>query len=297
MTASVLCIGIATLDFVYAVDAMPTVAEKYHARDLAIVSGGTAANAAVAIARLGGTAVLASRLGDDLVAAEILRALRAEGVDCAYVRGFPEMRSAVSTILVDALGERMVVSYRDRPFPADPGWLPAELPHGIGAVLSDVRWEEAGIRFFAAARAEGRPRVLDADRAPRDPALIANASHVAFGAQGLRELTGTSDPRAGLRSLRDREGWFAVTVGAEGVFYLEDGEVRHEPAFPVKAVDTLAAGDTWHGAFALCLAEGASEREAVRFASATSALKCMRFGGHRGAPRRREVEAFLSGRD
>jgi sulfofructose kinase len=69
--------------------------------------------------------------------------------------------------------------------------------------------------------------------------------------------------------------------------------VIHDPAFPITAVDTLAAGDVWHGAFALGLAEGMPEREAVRFASATSALKCTRFGGRAGAPRRAEVERFL----
>jgi sulfofructose kinase len=60
------------------------------------------------------------------------------------------------------------------------------------------------------------------------------------------------------------------------------------------AVDTLGAGDVWHGAFALALAEGRPERQAVRFASAAAALKCTRFGGRNGAPRRAEVDAFLS---
>ena len=63
------------------------------------------------------------------------------------------------------------------------------------------------------------------------------------------------------------------------------------------AVDTLGAGDVWHGAFALRLAEGADELTAIRFASAAAALKCTRPGGRMGAPSRAEVAAFLKERN
>ena len=66
------------------------------------------------------------------------------------------------------------------------------------------------------------------------------------------------------------------------------------PAFAVAAVDTLGAGDTFHGAFTLLLAEGKSEREAMRFAAAAAALKCTRYGGILSGPSRAEVEAFLA---
>ena len=92
------------------------------------------------------------------------------------------------------------------------------------------------------------------------------------------------------------ENWLAVTAGEKGVYFLENGEVVHEPAFPLRAVDTLGAGDVWHGAFALALAEGMRERAAVRFASAVAAIKCTRFGGRSGIPSRAEVEAFLKER-
>ncbi len=87
-----------------------------------------------------------------------------------------------------------------------------------------------------------------------------------------------------------------MTNGGGGVFFRHESEIRHEPAFAVDAVDTLGAGDTWHGAFALALAEGQSEREAVRFASAAAAIKCTRFGARNGAPSRAEVNAFLLSR-
>jgi len=61
----------------------------------------------------------------------------------------------------------------------------------------------------------------------------------------------------------------------------------------VEVVDTLAAGDVFHGAFALALAEGRGEVAALGFATVAAALKCRTFGGRLGAPERAEVEALL----
>jgi sulfofructose kinase len=66
------------------------------------------------------------------------------------------------------------------------------------------------------------------------------------------------------------------------------------PAFPIQPIDTLAAGDVFHGAFALALAEGHEEAQAMRFAAAAAAIKCTRFGGISGAPGRAEVEALMT---
>ncbi|MBB4015629.1 sulfofructose kinase [Chelatococcus caeni] len=292
---SVLCIGIATLDYVYKLDALPTRAEKYRARDVAVTTGGCAGNAAVAIARLGGRARLVARLGDDRVGDDIVGSLTDEGVDCSGVVRIGGQRSPVSAILVDAAGERTVISYSDPRYPAAVESLPAALPPGTGAVLGDTRWQEGAARIFTLARAAGVPAVFDVDRAPDHPGVLEAASHIAFSAQALRERTGLDDPREGLGRLAVglRDSWLAVTTGEGGVFFIEDGKVAHEPAFTVDVVDTLGAGDVWHGALALALAEGMAPRPAVRFANATAAIKCTRFGGGRGAPSRAEVERLL----
>ena len=77
------------------------------------------------------------------------------------------------------------------------------------------------------------------------------------------------------------------------MLWLEDGALRRLPVFAVEAVDTLGAGDSFHGGFALALAEGRDEVAAMRFGAAAAALKCTRFGGISGTPRRGEVEALL----
>ena len=292
--AHVLCVGIATLDQIFRVAEMPARAEKYRAHDLLVTGGGTAANGAVAIARLGGRASMLTMLGDDPVGDAIVAGLEREGVDASAIRRAAGRRSPLSAILVDEAGERMIVSYSDRALPGDPAWLPQSLA-GADAVLGDTRWQEGSARLFAAARAAGVPAILDGDRAPTEvPDLMALATHVALSMQGLRDLTGCDDPRAGLARLGpSRTGWLGVTDGAAGVFFWEDGAIAHEPAFPVAVVDTLGAGDTWHGAFALALAEGRSERDAIRFASAVAAAEAGALDRRGGAPTRAEVEAFL----
>ena len=120
------------------------------------------------------------------------------------------------------------------------------------------------------------------------------ASHVVFSRQGITDLTGEQDPVAALKAARRHtDAFLAVTDGPNGLFWLHDGVVEHQPGFAVTVVDTLGAGDVWHGAFALALAQGEAEPSAMRFASAVAALKCTRFGGRRGTPDRATVEQFL----
>lgn len=292
--ATVLCYGIAVEDFVFQVPEMPREAIKYRATGFAAVGGGTGANAAVAVARLGGRSLLATALGDDAVGDTIAADLEDDGVDIRHVRRLPGIVSPLSAVFVDPRGERLVMNYKDPRLPDGSAFVPADLS-GIDAVLADIRWEDGTALLFERAAAAGMPRILDADRAPIGDDPIRLASHVAFSAVALREMTGSQDPETGLAAIAGRTGAeVSVTDGARGVFWRDGTVVRHQPAFPVKAVDTLGAGDVFHGALALALAEGQESPQAYRFAAAAAAIKCTRFGGGRaGAPDRAAVDAFL----
>ncbi len=290
--STVFCVGIATLDYIYGVAALPSEGRKYRASALEVQGGGIAANAAVAIARLGGKAGLLTRLGDDPAGDTIRAELRREGVDVDASPPLAGRRSPVSAIMVDGAGERMIVSYADPDLEAEPDWLPSCLPAGTQAVLGDTRWEEGSLALFHLARKAGIPAVLDGDRKPADPALLTAATHVAFSEVGLAEQTGLADPYTALKCFTPG-CWMAVTAGPRGVWVHHHGQITHVPAFEVDVVDTLGAGDVWHGAFALALAEHQPELQAVRFANAAAAIKCTRFGGRKGAPGRSEVEHFL----
>jgi sulfofructose kinase len=295
---TVLCVGHAVQDFVFTVPSLPDRGEKYRASGFHSVGGGPAATAAVAIARLGGRSVLAARVGDDAAADMIVAELRGHGVDCRHVRHCAGCASSASAVIVDARGERMIVNHLDPSLPVDPAWLPGPAAVGAQAVLVDTRWPEGALAALLAARAAGLPAVLDADRPiPVDGALLRAATHVAFSADALAEYTGIAEPARALAEVaRSLPGWCCVTAGGEGVHAMENGAPRHHAAFDVPVVDTLGAGDVWHGAFALALAEGRDETAAVRSASAAAALKVQRTGGRAGAPTRAELDAFLAAR-
>lgn len=294
----IVCIGQAVVDIVMTVETMPRRAEKYRAQDAAIVGGGCAANAAVAVARLGGRAIWGGRLGQDEIGDLILRGLEAEQVDCALAKRLETGRSSFSTILIDSAGERQIVNFRDPDLAEDADWLGQALPQDAAAILADTRWGPGAAVAMTAAQRLGVPGVMDAE-APVSVAMAALelASHVIFSAQGLTDLTGEEDLPAGLKQARDRlPGFVAVTDGQAGVYWLEEDGLANEPGFPVDVVDTLGAGDVWHGAFALALGEGRDLRLALRFANAAASLKCSRPGGRDGTPDRAAVNSFLAAR-
>ncbi len=289
--AEVLVLGMAVVDLVFAMDRLPDRAEKYRADTFEIVGGGCAANAAVAIARLGGVAHLATRLGDDAMGDLIRADLIAEGVRLDLTQRLPDSRSSCSAVTIDAAGERQIVNFRGAGLTEATGWI-AAAPE-VAAVLVDNRWAAGASVALDLAQARGVPGVVDAE-APPEAEVLARASHVAFSRNGLLAFAGGDDLKSALRVATARlPGWVCVTDGAQGTYWLDGDTPRHAPAFPVDVRDTLGAGDVWHGAFTLALAEGRGEAQAVRFANAAAALKCTTFGGRKGCPDRAALDEFL----
>lgn len=294
MTARVICVGIAVLDLVFEVAALPGGGSKFAARTRREVAGGIAANAAMAVARLGGQARLVSRVGDDALGDSLRAALAEAQVDCSTLAVTRDGSTSTSAVFVDPLGERMLINHKD---PALFDALPPPLILGGGdAVMCDLRWPQAARLALAAAAEAGVPGVLDYDLAPEEASdLIALASHVIFSEGALLALVGGSDRRSALARLAgDHPGIaFAVTAGAEGVDWNAGGRSGTLAGLPVKAVDTLGAGDVFHGAAALALAEGRSFSEALAFANVAAAVKVSRPSGPGAFPTRPEVEAMM----
>ncbi|MEA2930345.1 MAG: sulfofructose kinase [Hyphomicrobiales bacterium] len=299
----VLCTGIAVLDLIFRVNTFPRPDIKTQASQFGTINGGNAANAAVAIAHLGARASFAGPLGGppgvDSVGDTFLKLAARENIDCSTCPRVDGASSPISAICIDGRGERSIVNYRDEGLtsarPADPDALVAD----ADAVMADNRFPEFVADVCNAAMKRKIPVVLDADEPRRDSnRLLTLVTHVIFSAEGLRATAGTDHlGRALIDVGKQTTAFLAVTDGANDVLWLDDGELRQIPAFKVEVVDTLGAGDTFHGAITLMLAEGMSERPAMRLAAATAALKCTRYGGILGAPTRAEVEAFLATRD
>ncbi len=292
----VLCVGHAVQDFVFTLDELPRKAEKYRATGFATHGGGPAATAAVTISRLGGDALLAARVGDDLGGQLICAELQEEQVDCTLVKAFGGHQSSVSSVLVDNRGERQIVNYLDAGLPVSPDWLPAQLPEDTAVVLGDTRWVEGSTMMLTRARALGLPAVLDADvPVPKDGRLLHSATHVAFSVPGLVDYCNDTDIERALVTVQKETGaWCCVTQGASVVLYTDGGPLRQQAACKVEVRDTLGAGDVWHGAFALALAENKTEARAIVFANSAAAIKVQKFGGRMSIPTRAEVETFIS---
>ena len=296
----VLCTGIAVLDEVFRVDEFPPPDGKAQASEFLAVGGGCAANAGVAIARLGGQASFAGPLGGppggEPISDRILAGLVDEGVDCSGCVRLAGVASAVSAIFVNARGERTIATYRDHRLDALTPRDAAALAAGADAVLADNRFPNFALPVCHAALRRGVPVVLDADKPVRpDDPLFSACSHVVFSAEGLRATMAMHDLAAALRRFGQATNAFlAVTNGPDPVLWRDhDDAIRELPVFSVAAVDTLAAGDIFHGAFTLALIEGREVAGALRFAAAAAGLKCTRFGGSAVAPMRAEVEALL----
>ncbi|MWL75167.1 ribokinase, partial [Escherichia coli] len=117
----------------------------------------------------------------------------------------------------------------------------------------------------------------------------------AFSAPGLRRLAQRENTLEALKQAQTlTNGHVYVTQGSEGCYWLESGQLCHQPGFSVDVVDTTGAGDVFHGALAVSLAQCAPAQDAVRFASAVAALKCTRPGGRAGIPDCDQTRSFLS---
>ena len=297
----VICVGHAALDRVFCVESWPAGSGKIPAHRFEESGGGMAANAAAAIARLGGDAVFWGPTGDDAIATAIHAQFVADGVDATWLRRFDGRTSSHSAVIVDGRGERLVVGLRGSALQAPADWLPLGQVGQSRALLADVRWPDGALRALRAARDAGIPAILDAEVAAGETleTLAGAADHIIFSERGLEAYSGGDDVSGLRRALRNGARMAAVTRGEAGVLWVEAAapdQVLRCPAFAVDTVDTLAAGDVFHGAYALALAEGQRIGDAVRFAAAAAAIKCSRPGGRNGAPARGEVEAFLKSR-
>lgn len=295
----ILCIGMPVRDLTFRVSGIPARGSKENATHFDEICGGNALNAAIGIVRLGGRASVCGPMGDAREASSrfIFEQLAHEGIETNHIVHMPGLVTPISAVLVDPSGERTIVTFRD------PELWKIHLPgtetllEDCAAILTESRCAEFCTDLCAEARRRGIPVIVDVDRAMSLREGLLNASsHLVFSSEPLQETAGVTDDGQALKKIAKlTPSFLAGTRGPKGTIWLdEQGNLQETPAFPVHTVDTLGAGDVFHGAFALAITEKQELRQALRFASAAAALKCTRFGGAFAAPQRAEVEQLLS---
>lgn len=297
--ARILCIGMPVRDLTFRIQELPARGFKVNATHFDEICGGNALNAAIGIVRLGGRASVCGPMGDSRETSSkyIFEQLAHEGIEARHLIHMPGLVTPISNILIDPSGERTAVTFRDPEL-----WkvrLPDadELLRDCAAILTENRCAEFCTGLCAEAVRRGIPVVVDVDRAmSMREGLLTASTHLIFSSEALQATAGTPDDGEALKKIAKlTHSFVASTQGAQGTLWLDENrDPQRTPAFPVHTMDTLGAGDVFHGAFALAVTERQELRQALRFASAAAALKCTRFGGALAAPQRAEVEGFLA---
>jgi sulfofructose kinase len=290
----ILTLGASAWTTIFQIDApLPSASAKLIPSQALQLGDGMSSSAACAIAALGGKAAWWGRVGDDANGRAAMASLQTAHIDISAVRYVPGVTGSFCTVIVDAHGERLVVPRHDPALPDDPAWLPLHRICEFSALLTEVRWPAGAAAALDAARAAGIPAVLDAEVAAPGVLddLCSRATHILFSETGLAHYVGSAQPQLGLQAAARKapHAFVGVTLGVHGFYWLADNAIHHAPGLPVKAVDTLGAGDVFHGAYVLALVEGQSPADAAHFACVAASLKCMVFGGRLGTPSRAAV--------
>jgi ribokinase len=296
----IVVVGSINMDLVAHAPRIPAPGETLTGTGFTTTPGGKGANQAAAVARLAYPVALVGAVGEDVFGQALLDHLRAVGVVVDAVERVAGP-SGVAPITVAANGENAIVVVSGANGEVDAAFIGrhAALIRSAGMVLCQLELPIATVAHVLALCAEaGVPVMLDPAPAAALPEAIwkqaawltPNETEAAFY---LSENLSAED---GAKRLLAR-GLKGVVLkrGSEGCYVaVADGKAAWVPSFKVEAIDTVAAGDCFNGAFAVALLEGQDAWSAARFAAAAAAISVTRRGAQASMPSRAEVESFLA---
>lgn len=307
MSSKIAVVGSNMMDLVTYVTRMPLPGETLEAPSFEMGHGGKGANQAIAVARLGSSVAMVSKVGDDDFAEATLRNFAANGVDATHVTRAEGVSSGVAPICVDASGENSILIVKganDRLLPADVD-AAAGVLGGCDLILMQMEVPVATVyHTIAWAKANGIRTVLNPAPAAADLDIagIADVSFLVPNETELAILSGlqvTSEDEAetAARSLIDKGiGTVIVTMGGRGALLVEAGGTRRIAPVSVTPVDTTGAGDAFIGAFAHFHAGGEPVFEALGLAAQYAAHSITRRGTQKSYATAAEFEAWRAQR-
>lgn len=305
MAQRITIIGSSNVDFVMKMDHLPAVGESVPDAEFMQTFGGKGANQAVAAARAGGMVTFVNCVGDDPHAEQMVQNFNEDGIDTSHIFRESGISSGAALIMVGESGNNYLsiapgANYRltperideIRPVIAESEWilLQYEIARPTIERALDVAAQESTPVIFNFAPARDFPL----EYLSRVHTLVVNENEAATLAD--TRVSSTDEARAAAETLLELGPQVVIiTLGASGSLVARKDDVSLVAAFPVEAVDTTAAGDTYCGCLAVAVAEGLELEQAVRFASAGAALSVRKMGAQPSTPRREEIEAFLTG--
>ena len=290
-------LGQACVDYLGRVPFYPREDGKMELLDLQSQCGGPASTALVTLSRLGIRTSFLGSISDDPIGAEVLKGLSADRVDHSFLKISPGYTSQFAFIAVSrASGHRTIFWHRGSAPPLKKEEVDLS-PFSDAKVLHlDGLMIDASIEAARQARARGLKVVLDAgtmregslELVSQIDVLIASAR---FAVPLVAEESPAERALEALSCLGPEE--IVITLGSKGSVGWNRGKVVAQSAFPVEVMDTTGAGDVYHGAYIYGLLKGWDMKACMRFASATSALKCRAIGARAGIPTLHDVTHFL----
>lgn len=305
MTEEIVVVGSLNVDLVARAERLPRRGETIPGGDLALFPGGKGANQAHAAARLGGRVRIIGQVGCDAFAEILLRSLHDGNVDTAGI-GVADRPTGTALITVLPDGENAILVSAGANATLTPDLAVARLLDLKRNSLVLLQLEvpvETVEACVALANSAGAVTILDpAPVRPLPGNLLRQVSFLtpnqaeAAALLGDDKEVGTFEQArlAARRLLELGPRAVVLKLGPLGCLVADANGSEEVAGFPVKAVDTTAAGDTFNAAFAVGLAEGLAARAAARFANAAAALSVTRAGAQASAPSREEVEAFVA---
>lgn len=301
---AVVVFGSINLDLVTRSPHLPRPGETVLGSAFAMVPGGKGANQAVAAARLGAVTHLVGRLGADLFGDRLQGDLEAAGVQTAGILRDDRAQSGVAAIALDEAGENHIIVVPGANGRLDQSDCDRLRPLLAGAKVLLLQLEiplEAAIAAARMAHALGVTVILDPAPAPAElpadlypcldfltPNQTEAAQLVGFGLETPEAVV------AAAQALRSRGvGTVILKLGGQGAYCLSAQGGVWLPAFPVQAVDTVAAGDAFNGALAAALDGGLSLSEALRWAMAAGAIAVTQSGAQSAMPTQATLKDFL----
>jgi ribokinase len=299
MPKPIVVIGSINMDLVARTPRIPLAGETITGTGFDTTPGGKGANQAVAVARLGYPVHMVGAVGEDVFGDALLANLKREGVDTQAVARVPGP-SGVAQIQVADNGQNSIVVVPGSNAKVDPAAIDRQqaLASSAGMVLLQLEIPIPTIlHTLELCAAAGVPVMLDP--APSAPLPDSVWSGVAWFTPNETEAplyvgVGLTVKDAAQRlQARGLKG-VVLKRGAEGAHVAtSNGRAKWIPAFRVRAIDTVGAGDCFNGALAVALMEGQDPILAARFASAAAAISVSRRGAQASMPTRAEVDQFL----
>ena len=287
--------GSLNIDHVYAVDHFCRAGETIHTKSYTQNAGGKGLNQSIAVSRSGQKVHHAGLLGPE--GTRLAELLSGSGVDLRYLK-HTDVPQGHAVIQVQPDGQNCIFLYG--------GSNQAVTPQEIDEVLMQLNAgdylllqnEIANLTYLLRAAARRSLRVVLNASPISDELLNADLSGVDWLVVNEIEcaaIAGCSTPEEGYAALRARYPGLGIllTLGSEGSVSWKDGTEVRQCAYPVKAVDTTGAGDTFMGYFVGCLAQGMERQTAMQYASMASAISVTRPGAAASIPLMDEVRAAV----